>query len=185
MGDVRELVEWSYTSYFGNKIKVAVVDFSHAAQDAQNALLKLLEEPPVKFKLIIIGRTRSVIPTIVSRCFRYRFLPLLRTEVVDVLEELGYTLDSAQAASDYADGSVTKALDYMERASEQRQALSSAFSYSQPAQQAQAFLPMKQVDMNMALDALRERGELTPRIIAILLSNGGARARLLLARMLS
>lgn len=39
---------------------------------AQNALLKLLEEPPVRAKLILfLGQEGGVLPTVLSRCQRY------------------------------------------------------------------------------------------------------------------
>jgi hypothetical protein len=42
------------------------------SQPAQNALLKLLEEPPAKVKMILFIRVeQSVLPTILSRCRRY------------------------------------------------------------------------------------------------------------------
>jgi hypothetical protein len=44
--------------------------------EAQNALLKLLEEPPVSVKIILFMRQEgSVLPTVLSRCRRYYAAP--------------------------------------------------------------------------------------------------------------
>ena len=49
---------------------------------AQNALLKMLEEPPAKtFFVLLAQKTRSFLPTIISRCRKIRFIPLSHKHV--------------------------------------------------------------------------------------------------------
>lgn len=49
--------------------RVAVVDEADSlTREAQNALLKILEEPPVGTSIILISHSRQLLPTILSRC---------------------------------------------------------------------------------------------------------------------
>ncbi len=48
---------------------VVIISADKLSDDAQNALLKILEEPPVTGQLILTaGSTDSLLPTIISRC---------------------------------------------------------------------------------------------------------------------
>ena len=66
-------------------------------QEAQNALLKTLEEPPPRtFLLLITSGTEQLLPTIRSRCQSVRFAALPENYVYSRLEQIG--LDEVQAA---------------------------------------------------------------------------------------
>jgi len=55
-------------------------------QQAANALLKTLEEPPTGAHLILVAhRTSVLLPTIVSRCQRVPFFPLAADAVAEIL----------------------------------------------------------------------------------------------------
>ena len=94
--------------------KVAVVDDADDLNDeAANAFLKTLEEPPPGAVLILIGTSADVqLPTIVSRCQVVRFDPLPEADVAAVLREQGMVPDAAEAArlAALAGGTVTRAL---------------------------------------------------------------------------
>lgn len=75
--DIRELKLKAYLMPLGNK-KVYIIDEAHALTDqAWNALLKLLEEPPPHLVLILCSTQPDKIPaTVQSRCQRFVFNPL-------------------------------------------------------------------------------------------------------------
>ncbi len=91
--------------------KVAVLDDADTMNDeAANALLKTLEEPPERAVLIlIVHNAAALLPTIRSRCQFVRFDPLSDTIVAELLLEQGVAENSQEAASiaALADGSLT------------------------------------------------------------------------------
>ena len=93
--------------------RVAIVDDADDLNDeAANAFLKTLEEPPPGSVLILIGTSAELqLETIVSRCRVVRFDPLPPDELAAVLIEQGVTSDPAAAAhlASLADGSVSRA----------------------------------------------------------------------------
>ncbi len=80
--------------------------------EAANAFLKLLEEPPDNCCLLLISEsTRELLPTIVSRCQIMRFPPLLREDIYDGLTtRLGVQPEIAESASRLAIGNFTRAM---------------------------------------------------------------------------
>ncbi|MCD8355038.1 MAG: DNA polymerase III subunit [Clostridia bacterium] len=55
---------------------------------AQNALLKLLEEPPAyAFFILMTENAGAILPTILSRCTRFAFAPLDMAEVMQLLQQ--------------------------------------------------------------------------------------------------
>jgi len=93
--------------------KVAIIDDADDLNDeAANAFLKTLEEPPPGSVLILIGTSAEVqLDTIVSRCRVLRFNPLPEADLAQVLLERSITDDPAEAArlAHLADGSVARA----------------------------------------------------------------------------
>ena len=79
--------------------RVAIIDDADDLNDeAANAFLKTLEEPPAGAVLILIGTSAEVqLDTIVSRCRVVRFNPLAETELAALLLEQGVTSDPAEA----------------------------------------------------------------------------------------
>jgi DNA polymerase-3 subunit delta' len=94
--------------------KVAILDDADDLNDeASNAFLKTLEEPPPGAVLILIGTSAELqLETIVSRCQAVRFDPLPEAEVAAVLLEKGVARDSAEAArlASVGEGSVSRAI---------------------------------------------------------------------------
>jgi DNA polymerase-3 subunit delta' len=69
------------------KAKVAVIDEAHLLTiPAQNALLKVLEEPPARsFLLLVSSNPGALLATVRSRCQRLQFAPLPTDTVVEIL----------------------------------------------------------------------------------------------------
>lgn len=69
------------------RIRVAILSGAqHMNPEAANALLKMLEEPPDRTLLILTAiQSGDLLPTIVSRCRSFRFSPLPRRRVQEIL----------------------------------------------------------------------------------------------------
>jgi len=80
--------------------------------EAANAFLKLLEEPPDNCCILLISEsTRELLPTIVSRCQIMRFPPLPREDIYDGLTgRLGVQPEMTESASRLAIGNFTRAM---------------------------------------------------------------------------
>jgi DNA polymerase-3 subunit delta' len=93
--------------------KVAIIDDADDLNDeAANAFLKTLEEPPEGSVLILIGTAAELqLDTIVSRCRVVPFRPLPEPELAAVLQEQGVAADPAEAArlARLGEGSVARA----------------------------------------------------------------------------
>jgi len=68
--DVREVQGKLYLKPFKSKKRAIILDFSNGATiQAQNSMLKILEEPPPSTIILIYATTREdFLPTILSRC---------------------------------------------------------------------------------------------------------------------
>ena len=82
---------------------------------AQNALLKMLEEPPEKtFFILIATKISFLLPTIISRCRVIRFKPLTDRRIEQYLiDEFKTDKQMAYIASKTADSDVKKAMKYL------------------------------------------------------------------------
>ncbi len=111
---IRDLCDWFSLKPARGRRKVAIVDDADDLnEEASNAFLKTLEEPPPGAVLILIGTSPEIqLETIVSRCQVVRFDPLPEPEIAALLLEQGITQDPAEAASLAAlsEGSVSRAL---------------------------------------------------------------------------
>lgn len=97
----------------GGRRKVAIIDDADDLNDeAANAFLKTLEEPPPNSVLILVGTSSEAqLDTIVSRCRVLRFDPLPEADLAQVLLDQSVVDDPAEAArlAHLADGSVARA----------------------------------------------------------------------------
>ncbi len=68
---IRELKEWmSLKPSKGTRKTAVIFEASEMTIEAQNSLLKTLEEPPISALIILTAQNKQVLlPTIVSRCF--------------------------------------------------------------------------------------------------------------------
>lgn len=94
------------------RARVFVVREAERMNDgAQNALLKTLEEPPPRTRLILIATAAGrLLPTIRSRCQRVPFGPLPPAFVEERLRAAGVAADAAWSLARLADGRVGAAL---------------------------------------------------------------------------
>ena len=112
---VREAIDRSAYRPFEGRRRVVIVDEADALMgEAQNALLKTLEEPPPASVFILVtARPDLLLPTVRSRCQRLRFGPLSPAEIASVLiRDHGVSQSNAHAAAVAADGSVGRALEH-------------------------------------------------------------------------
>jgi hypothetical protein len=65
-GDARNIVRFAQTAPFG-EFKVVIIGLDGSTAQAQNILLKVLEEPPPAIRFILAAAERPL-PTVVSRC---------------------------------------------------------------------------------------------------------------------
>jgi DNA polymerase-3 subunit delta' len=80
---------------------------------AQNAILKLLEEPPGSAVIILVtDNIGSMLTTVRSRCRHLAFGALSEDEVFEALTRLGKEAGEARAAAACARGSVARALTF-------------------------------------------------------------------------
>jgi DNA polymerase-3 subunit delta' len=89
INQVRELHHrLSLTPYEATFRIALILRFEEANQNAANALLKLLEEPPPKVVMLLTAQEAEILlPTIVSRCELIRLRPLSIPEIVQGLQE--------------------------------------------------------------------------------------------------
>ncbi len=94
--------------------RVAIVeDADDLSEEAANAFLKTLEEPPPGSVLILIGTAAEAqLDTVVSRCRVLRFEPLSESDLTAVLLEQAVTDDPAEATrlARLGEGSVRRAI---------------------------------------------------------------------------
>jgi DNA polymerase-3 subunit delta' len=104
----------SLKPYYGGR-KIAVIDDADLlAVEGANALLKILEEPPPRALLILIGVSPAKqLPTIRSRCRLVRFTPLPKEIVAELLVAKGIVSDTNEARrlAEFSEGSIQRAME--------------------------------------------------------------------------
>jgi len=110
--EVRRMKDFFGLSAGGNGRRVVIVDAAEEMnQNAANALLKMLEEPPKNAVLLLVSHQPSrLLPTIRSRC---RTLPLgavSHDAMTGALQQAGIEADDGAALAELAAGSVGEAV---------------------------------------------------------------------------
>ena len=100
VGQVHELVSDLALLPLEGRFRVAIVEHAHRLNlDAQNALLKTLEEPPARACLILAADdSTALLPTVVSRCARLRLGTLDDETIGEMLTVAGFA-DRASGAA--------------------------------------------------------------------------------------
>ena len=103
--------------------KIYVInDVELMTQEAQNCLLKTLEEPPEYIIIILItSNENKVLNTIKSRCMKLYFNNLENKDIEKILKEQFNMADISEAFLNAVSGSVKKALLIKEKSSEYEQ----------------------------------------------------------------
>lgn len=109
---VRDLIDQvSVKPFEGGRRSVVIEDADRMTPQAQNALLKTLEEPPEATVLILTTAfPGKLLPTIHSRARLIRFCPLTEAEVALALTKRGIAPDRARQLARESGGSVGNAL---------------------------------------------------------------------------
>lgn len=112
--DIREQVNKSIgIKPYKSKYKIYIIEEAQNMNvQAQNALLKTIEEPP-EYGIVILLTTNieKLLPTIVSRCIVLNIKPVRERDMIDYLtKELGLTEKKAYFCLDFAQGNLGKAI---------------------------------------------------------------------------
>ena len=108
---IREVLTDSLKKPYEDGKKVYIVTYGDDMNEqAQNAFLKLLEEPPEYAVFVILAEnTASLLPTVRSRCEIIKFLPVSEEKIKEILK-IGYPdIKNADFLARYAMGNIEKA----------------------------------------------------------------------------
>jgi DNA polymerase-3 subunit delta' len=101
IADVRDAVDFFTQSAAEGGWRVCIVDGAEDMNgNAQNALLKVLEEPPARCVVLLVSHAPGrLLPTIRSRCRRLALQPLPEAEVATVLALVEPEMDDDERAA--------------------------------------------------------------------------------------
>ncbi len=106
--DVRKVIEEvNKKPYEGNKKVIIMYKCDKMTAQAQNALLKTIEEPPEGVFLILLSDSlEKILETIQSRCQIYKLTPLSKDEILQYIDEHyeSLNLEERQSAIAYSMG---------------------------------------------------------------------------------
>lgn len=114
---VKEIIRQSAFAPVLSKYKVCIVDGADKMTiDAANSFLKLLEEPPQGWVIILIATAENaLLPTILSRVVRLRFNPVDVALVKQLLQQQQLTEQEAEVLARVSEGSAGTALALSEQ----------------------------------------------------------------------
>jgi DNA polymerase III subunit delta' len=113
--EIRLVKDTLFMKPFSARSNAAVIEDAHMmTQEAANALLKVLEEPPDHSLIILISDKKEWIPpTVLSRCSEVRFSPLSGEVVRNIImEKSGADKKTASLLAEFSQGSAGKALEW-------------------------------------------------------------------------
>lgn len=89
VNDIRELIEEiNKKPVEGNRKVIIIYDAQNMTQEAQNAFLKTIEEPPGGIYIILLSESmEALLDTVKSRCQIYRFQRLSEDEMVSFIKK--------------------------------------------------------------------------------------------------
>lgn len=110
--EVRGLIHQVSLKPVESRYKTFVLERADTMRDeASNALLKVLEEPPGETVIFLITETpEALLPTIRSRCQHFPFQPLPPADLERWLTRLGHSAQEAAAQARFSHGSLGRAL---------------------------------------------------------------------------
>ena len=111
--DIRQIVtENLVTRPFSSAYKIFIIDHAdEMTAQAQNALLKSIEEPAVYAVFILLAQNMNLfLPTVLSRCVTYKLKPVPEPDVRAYLARAAVPPENAALLSEYAFGNIGRAL---------------------------------------------------------------------------
>ena len=110
---IRDAIDRAGYRPFEGRRRVVIIDEADALlPQAQNALLKTLEEPPPSSVFVLVtARPDVLLPTVRSRCPQLRFRPLDEDDIAAALIARGHGEAEARAVAAGAEGSLGRALE--------------------------------------------------------------------------
>lgn len=122
--NIRQIIDTSSFMPTLGKRKIYLIDEAHMLSKAAfNALLKILEEPPVNVVFMLATTDpHKIIDTVKSRCFQLFFHPINPNDLVPHLEyictqeDINFTKEALEIIAQESEGSVRDALNIIERA---------------------------------------------------------------------
>lgn len=112
IAQIRELINQSAFAPVMSKTKVCIInDADKMVVQAANAFLKLLEEPPAGWVIILIADSvDKILPTILSRIVQLKFYPIENSLVEQIVRKQGVENERAAALARISEGSVGTAV---------------------------------------------------------------------------
>lgn len=113
--EVRKLKSFFTLSAADGGWRIAIVDAADEMNtSAENALLKVLEEPPAKTIILLIShQPAKLLPTIRSRCRELRCNPLSPGALGQVMAQAGFPDDNNDTLSTLSGGSAGESIDLL------------------------------------------------------------------------
>ncbi|MFA6434310.1 MAG: DNA polymerase III subunit [Elusimicrobiales bacterium] len=110
---VREFMPYVYRKAALSPWKIFIINDAHTLNiNAQNAMLKILEEPPAGTIFILVAAKKNLLlQTIISRSYAVEFRRLSPAAVKELLERSGIAPDEASALGELSGGSVKRSRD--------------------------------------------------------------------------
>ena len=112
VSQIRDVAEHAVFGPREGRSRVFVIDpADHMNAEAQNALLKTLEEPPERTVLLLVAtRPHALLPTIRSRCVQIGFSSLAPDALAGELERRGMGREEARSRAALAEGRPGRAI---------------------------------------------------------------------------
>jgi DNA polymerase-3 subunit delta' len=110
--DIREMIRIcsQYPFEGGNRV-VIISDAENMTVQAQNCLLKILEEPPRNtYFLLTSAHPDQLLTTVRSRCRPFKLIPWAISYIFRILTESGAEEEKARKAASFSSGSIGNAL---------------------------------------------------------------------------
>jgi len=117
ISSIREIRKFLSLQYTDIQYRVVIIEEAHLMNsEAQNALLKSLEEPPEGVIFILITPYEErLLPTIISRCWQIKFNSLPNKIINKILvDKFQFDEDESEKAAVFSSGSVHKAVELID-----------------------------------------------------------------------
>ncbi|RPI72319.1 MAG: hypothetical protein EHM47_08500, partial [Ignavibacteriales bacterium] len=117
VSSIREIGKFLSMNYSDIRYRFIIISDAHLMnEEAQNALLKNLEEPPEGVIFILLTPYPDLLrETIRSRCWSINLQPLDNNSICEILNKyFNIPFEAAKDVAPFADGSVTRAIELFE-----------------------------------------------------------------------